>query len=151
MAQQNATSSSSALADQPNPTLIPISEENSRQVTDADEEIFLLYTLSPPAVGQYGLGYLNNSHDLLSISLDLDSKSTSSPLVETLDQDHHQPQQQASSKSKHSAKTAKFVANRKKKEPNREDSNLQVTLHQDVSLFCLTIPRKTLVNFSLCL
>ncbi|PWN23651.1 hypothetical protein BCV69DRAFT_309531 [Microstroma glucosiphilum] len=44
----------------------------ARRVTDADEEIFLLYTLTPALAGRYGLGQVDSKHDLLTITFDLD-------------------------------------------------------------------------------
>ncbi|PWN37911.1 uncharacterized protein FA14DRAFT_119655 [Meira miltonrushii] len=45
--------------------------EASRSVIDADEEIFLLYTLSAPPVDRQGLGQIDGRHDKLAITISL--------------------------------------------------------------------------------
>ncbi|MCO5573467.1 hypothetical protein L7F22_027238 [Adiantum nelumboides] len=46
-------------------------QDASRSVTDADEEIFLLYTLSAPPVDRQGLGQIDGRHDKLAITISL--------------------------------------------------------------------------------
>lgn len=46
-------------------------QHSNRTVTDADEEIFLLYTLSAPEPDRFGLGQVDNKSDLLQVTLDL--------------------------------------------------------------------------------
>jgi hypothetical protein len=47
----------------------------SHAVTDPDEEIFLLYTLSAPEPDRLGLGQVDNKSDLIQVTLDLNDSS----------------------------------------------------------------------------
>lgn len=135
--------------EQPQSDLIPISSH--RKVTDADEEIFILYTCSPPEIGQSGLGYVNNSHDLLEITIDLDSRSISPPTIKTLDHQDFQDSLQSrtttvASKKKgrsgNTLKNSKASTSRKNVNLNgragvkSKQNEIKVILHQDASLSC---------------
>ena len=51
-------------------------QDASRSVTDADEEIFLLYTISAPPLDREGLGQINGKHDKLAITINLKDKQS---------------------------------------------------------------------------
>jgi hypothetical protein len=60
-------------ADRKRDHLIPAlgSHTASHEVTEADEEIFLLYTLSAPEADRRGLGQVDNKNDLILVTIDL--------------------------------------------------------------------------------
>lgn len=84
--------------------------EASRSVTDADEEIFLLYTLSAPPVDRLGLGQIDGRHDKLAITINLKDVH-SAPLVASCDDEMIQKTPSKRAKKGNTLKNAQAFSN----------------------------------------
>lgn len=110
-------------------------QDASRSVTDADEEIFLLYTLSAPPVDRQGLGQVDGRHDRLAIAINL-SNVSSIPIVSSNDS-------QLKDRS-HPYRTTPIISKKKKGNDfenarSISDTILTITIRQDSTSIRSTI------------
>ncbi|CAO1627312.1 unnamed protein product [Parajaminaea phylloscopi] len=85
------------------PTALLQLGDGARRVSDADEEVFILYTLHPAPAGRTGLGSVDSQNDLLTVSFELDDDQL--PQVQAGSSSQKQParsraRSQASSKDR---------------------------------------------------
>lgn len=92
-----------------------------RTVTDADEEIFLLYTLSAPELNRVGLGQVDNKSDLLQVKFDLHDSNKSIEVCSIEVDDVEKPK----SRSNNMTKT------KKNKEKKDTTGSIQVIIRQN--------------------